>query len=47
VQWPWLLRVAQHERWTAGKALAYSAAGAVVLGGLYSLFKLALQVPLP
>jgi putative tricarboxylic transport membrane protein len=42
-----LLALAQHDRWTPRTAMLYGAAGAVVLGGLYALFKLALQVPLP
>lgn len=42
-----LLVLAQHDRWTPRTAMLYGAAGAVVLVGLYALFKLALQVPLP
>jgi hypothetical protein len=42
-----LLILAQHERWTPRAALLYGASGAVVLGGLYTLFKWLLQVPLP
>jgi putative tricarboxylic transport membrane protein len=42
-----LLVLAQHERWTPRTAMLYGASGAVVLGGLYTLFKLVLQVPLP
>lgn len=42
-----LLLLAQHDRWTPRTVLLYGASGAVVLGGLYALFKLVLQVPLP
>lgn len=42
-----LLVIANHERWTLRRALLYAAASALVLIGLYSLFKIALQVPLP
>lgn len=42
-----LLVLANHERWTGRSVLLYGAAGGLVLGGLYALFKLALQVPLP
>lgn len=42
-----LLVLAQHDRWTPRTAMLYGAAGAVVLVGLYVLFKMVLQVPLP
>ena len=42
-----LLVIANHERWSLRRALLYGAASALVLIGLYSLFKIALQVPLP
>jgi hypothetical protein len=42
-----LLVIANHEPWTLPRALLYAAASALVLIGLYSLFKIALQVPLP
>ncbi len=42
-----LLVIANHDRWTLRRAVLYSAASALVLIGLYSLFKIALQVPLP
>ncbi len=42
-----LLLLAQHARWTLRAAVLYTASGAIVLGGLWALFKLALQVPLP
>ena len=42
-----LLMLANHDRWTLRTALLYGGAGALVLVGLYALFKHALQVPLP
>jgi len=42
-----LLVLANHERWTPRTVLSYGAVGVLVLGGLYALFKHALQVPLP
>jgi hypothetical protein len=42
-----LLMIANHNRWTARSVIVYGLAGAVVLGGLYALFKTALLVPLP
>lgn len=42
-----LLLVANHARWTPRTALGYGVAGALVLVGLYALFKMALLVPLP
>lgn len=42
-----LLALAQHERWTPARLLSHAAAGAVLLIGLYALFKLVLLVPLP
>jgi len=42
-----LLMLANHERWTLRTVLLYGATGVLVLGGLYALFKHALQVPLP
>jgi putative tricarboxylic transport membrane protein len=42
-----LLLLAQHERWTPARALLYPGAALAVLGALYALFKIALQVPLP
>jgi len=42
-----LLMLAQHERWTLRTAVRYTGAGGLILLGLYALFKLALQVPLP
>lgn len=42
-----LMVIANHGRWSLRVALAYGAALAVVLGGLYGLFKHLLLVPLP
>ncbi|MDH5339283.1 MAG: tripartite tricarboxylate transporter TctB family protein [Rubrivivax sp.] len=42
-----LMLLAQHDRWTPRRALGVGAGAAAVLIGLYTLFKLALQVPLP
>jgi hypothetical protein len=42
-----LLALAQHERWTPRRLVGYATAGAVLLTGLYALFKLVLLVPLP
>lgn len=42
-----LLLIANHDRWTARTVLLYGLSMALVLGALYSLFRFALQVPLP
>jgi len=42
-----LLALANHDRWSARRAVLFGAAGAVMLGGLYTLFKHVLLVPLP
>ena len=42
-----LLVIANHHRWTPRTVLVYAGSCAVVLGALYSLFKLILLVPLP
>jgi putative tricarboxylic transport membrane protein len=42
-----LLAIANYDRWTARMAVTYGAVGALVLGGLYSIFFFALDVPLP
>jgi hypothetical protein len=42
-----LLVIANHERWSLRRALLYAGSSALVLIGLYSLFKIALKVPLP
>jgi putative tricarboxylic transport membrane protein len=42
-----LLVIANYDRWTPRMAVTYGAVGALVLGSLYSIFFLALDVPLP
>ena len=42
-----ILVIANYDRWTPRMAVTYAAAGAAVLGGLYAIFRLVLQVPLP
>lgn len=42
-----LLVIANHDRWSLRTALLYSVSTAIVLGGLYGLFKVILLVPLP
>ncbi|MEO5694144.1 MAG: tripartite tricarboxylate transporter TctB family protein [Usitatibacter sp.] len=42
-----ILVIANYDRWTPRMALTYVAAGAGVLGSLYSIFRFVLQVPLP
>jgi hypothetical protein len=42
-----ILMIANYDRWTPRLALAYTAVGALVLGGLYAIFQFLLQVPLP
>lgn len=42
-----LLLFAQHDRWTARTGLLYLFSSACVVGGLYTLFRFVLQVPLP
>jgi hypothetical protein len=42
-----LMGLAQHGRWTPRAALVVGASATAVLVGLYLLFKVALQVPLP
>lgn len=42
-----ILVIANYDRWTPRLALAYTAVGAAVLGGLYAVFHYLLQVPLP
>lgn len=42
-----LLVVANYDRWTPRMAVIYAAVAAVVLGGLYAIFRFGLQVPLP
>jgi hypothetical protein len=42
-----ILVIANYNRWTPRMTIAYAGVGIVVLGGLYSLFRFALQVPFP
>jgi hypothetical protein len=42
-----ILVIANYDRWTPRSAFVYTAVGAVVLGGLYAIFRFLLQVPLP
>ncbi|MBK6981600.1 MAG: tripartite tricarboxylate transporter TctB family protein [Betaproteobacteria bacterium] len=42
-----ILVIANYDQWTPRRALGYALAGAAVLGGLYSIFRFVLQVPLP
>ena len=42
-----LLVIANYDRWTPRMAVAYGLVGAMVLGGLYAIFRFVLQVPMP
>ncbi len=42
-----ILVISNYDRWTPRMAVAYGLVGAVVLGGLYAIFRFVLQVPLP
>ncbi len=42
-----ILLAANYDRWTPRRAVGYALAGALVLGGLYAIFRFVLQVPLP
>jgi len=42
-----ILVIANYDRWTPRMAVTYGLVGAVVLGGLYGIFRFVLQVPLP
>ncbi|MFZ5555856.1 MAG: tripartite tricarboxylate transporter TctB family protein [Pseudomonadota bacterium] len=42
-----LLVIANYDRWTPHMAVIYTAVAAVVIGGLYAIFRFGLQVPLP
>ncbi len=42
-----ILVIANYDRWTPRMAVAYAAVGALVIGGLYTVFHVLLQVPLP
>jgi len=42
-----LLVIANYDRWTPRMAVTSAAVGAAVIGGLYTIFRFGLQVPLP
>lgn len=42
-----ILFIANYDRWTARRAVTYAVASALLLGGLYAVFRFVLQVPLP
>lgn len=42
-----ILVISNYDRWTPRMAVTYGLVGAVVLGGLYGIFRFVLQVPLP
>jgi putative tricarboxylic transport membrane protein len=42
-----IMLIANYHRWTPRRAVAYAVSGAIVLGGLYAIFRFVLQVPLP
>jgi putative tricarboxylic transport membrane protein len=42
-----LLVIANYDRWTPRMAVIYGLAGALVMAGLYSVFRFVLQVPMP
>lgn len=42
-----LLVIANYDRWTPRTAVVYAGAGALVIGGLYAIFRFGLKVPLP
>jgi putative tricarboxylic transport membrane protein len=42
-----LLVIANYDRWTPRMAVVYGLVGALVMGGLYSIFRFVLQVPMP
>ncbi len=42
-----LLVIANYDRWTPRMAVTYGLVGAMVLGGLYAIFRFVLQVPMP
>lgn len=42
-----ILVIANYDRWTPRMAVTYGLVGALVLGGLYGIFRFVLQVPLP
>jgi putative tricarboxylic transport membrane protein len=42
-----ILLAANYDRWTARRSVGYAIASALILGGLYAVFRFVLQVPLP
>jgi putative tricarboxylic transport membrane protein len=42
-----ILLIANYDRWTPRMAAVYAVASAIVVGGLYAIFRFVLQVPLP
>lgn len=42
-----ILVISNYDRWTPRMAVTYGLVGALVLGGLYAIFRFVLQVPLP
>ncbi len=42
-----IMLITNYDRWTPRRAVGHVAAGALVLGSLYAVFKYGLQVPLP
>lgn len=42
-----IMLIANYDRWTPARAVGHVAAGAIVLGSLYAIFRFVLQVPLP
>ena len=42
-----IMVIANYDRWTPRKAATYTAASALLVGGLYAIFRFGLQVPLP
>ncbi|MCM2327471.1 MAG: tripartite tricarboxylate transporter TctB family protein [Lysobacter sp.] len=42
-----ILVIANYDRWTPRMAAVYAFASALVVGGLYAIFRFVLQVPLP
>lgn len=42
-----ILVISNYDRWTPRMAVTYGLVGALVLGGLYGIFRFVLQVPLP
>jgi putative tricarboxylic transport membrane protein len=42
-----IMLIANFDRWTPRRAVGYALSGAIVLGGLYGIFRFVLKVPLP